>query len=173
VSEAAEVSRIVRELEDAWREIQAVHPKVPDVAIYIASGEGKKYGHFGPGDRWLARGADGAGLPEVLIAREGLHRGGEGTFGTLLHEAVHALNAALKVKDHSRGGRYHNAKFKDRAESLGLDVHRMEPYGWARTTFRPETIQAFETSIAKLDGAIRVYMRAFSGVFGQGKPEAL
>ena len=41
---------------------------------------------------------------------------------TLLHEAAHALAHARGSKDTSRQGRYHNTKFKNCAEEVGLTV---------------------------------------------------
>lgn len=175
MTDRSRVSHVHRALEGTWRAIQRLHPEVPRVAIYIASGEGLKYGHFGPGERWIERSDDGerVGLPEVLIAGEGLARGGRLTFGTLLHEAVHASNAAQGIRDYSRGGRYHNTKFKDRAEAMGLDVHQLPPYGWARTTLPDATAETYAEQLADLEDAIGVYMRDLhkTGVYGQDDDE--
>ncbi|WP_297495484.1 hypothetical protein [Pseudonocardia sp.] len=39
---------------------------------------------------------------------------------TLLHEAAHALAHVRGIKDSSRQGRWHNAKFKALSEELGI-----------------------------------------------------
>src|SRR6266545_1119836 len=58
-------------------------------------------------------------LPDVVIITgggEGLRRGARDVLATMLHEAGHGLAAARNLKDTSRQGRYHNAKYKALAE---------------------------------------------------------
>ena len=71
-------------------------------------------------------------LPEVFVGGEGLARGPADVLGTLLHEAAHALAHVRGIKDTSRQGRWHNARFKALAEELGTEVtkglaHRLVP----------------------------------------------
>lgn len=53
---------------------------------------------------------------------------------TLLHEMVHLDNIGKGVKDTSRGGTYHNNKFKENAEQHHLIVGDKDKYGWHKTT---------------------------------------
>src|SRR6266511_374819 len=53
---------------------------------------------------------------ELLVGGEGLRRGARDVLATMLHEAGHGLAAARNLKDTSRQGRYHNAKYKALAE---------------------------------------------------------
>ena len=53
----------------------------------------------------------------------------------LLHEMCHHAAALDGVQDCSRGGTYHNKRFKAYAEATGLlNVERDEKYGWTVTT---------------------------------------
>ena len=76
-------------------------------------------GHLAP-ERWEP--ADGRGelVHELLIAGEGLARGAVDVLTTQLHEAAHALALARAIDDTSRDGRYHNKRYRDLAEELGL-----------------------------------------------------
>ena len=117
-------SELVAACEEAWAAIQRRHPEVPDAVIVLGSGVERgrlvKLGHWW-GGRWIA---DGAVRGEVLLAGEALHLAPEAVFEVLLHEAAHGLNAARRIQDSSRGGRYHNVRFKATAEDLGLVVEQ-------------------------------------------------
>lgn len=53
---------------------------------------------------------------------------------TLLHEMVHLYNLQIGVQDTSRGGTYHNKKYKEAAEKHGLTVEKDAKYGWTKTS---------------------------------------
>ena len=150
---------MVAACEVAWRSIQSHHPELPDTVIILGSGVDRgrlvKLGHWW-GGRWEA---DGELRGEVLLAGEALHLPVEDVFEVLLHEAAHGLNAVRGVKDTSRGGRYHNARFKATAVEVGLDVEQQPPYGWARTTLTPSTADRYASEIASLRDAIRIARR--------------
>lgn len=57
---------------------------------------------------------------------------------TLLHEMVHLYNLQIGVQDTSRGGTYHNKKYKEAAEQHGLTVEKDAKYGWTKTSLNPE-----------------------------------
>ena len=83
-------------------------------------------------------------LAEVFVGGEGLALGAVDVLGTLLHEATHALAHVRGVQDTSRQGRYHNRRFRDLAEEIGLDVREVPVIGWSDThvpeaTRRPST----------------------------------
>ena len=59
----------------------------------------------------------------------------------MLHEMVHLYNLAHGVQDCSRGGSYHNRKFKEEAERRGLSIQHHEKYGWTITEATEETIE--------------------------------
>lgn len=152
-------SDLVVACEAVWRSIQSHHPELPPAVMLLGSGVERgrlvKLGHWW-GGRWLA---DGYVRGEVLLAGEALHLKPTDVFEVLLHEAAHGINAARGVKDTSRGGRYHNARFKATAVEVGLDVAQMDPYGFAKTTVRPETAKRYSAEIDHLAGVMRIARR--------------
>jgi hypothetical protein len=152
-------SDLVAACEEAWAAIQRRHPEVPDAVIVLGTGVERgrlvKLGHWW-GGRWIA---DGNVRGEVLLAGEALHLAPEAVFEVLLHEAAHGMNAARGVQDSSRGGRYHNARFKATAEDLGLIVKNGPPYGWARTSIGPVARGRYDAEIARLGDAMRIARR--------------
>ena len=152
----ATASALIAACEQAWAEIQRHHPDVPHAVVVLGSGieRGRlvKLGHWW-GGRWLA---EGEVRGEVLLAGEALHLPAEQVFEVLLHEAAHGINATHDVKDTSRGGRYHNKRFRMTAELVGLDVSAMPPYGWAHTTLTHDTVERYAHSIDGLRDAMRI-----------------
>ncbi len=162
-------SDVVAACEDAWRTIQSNHPDLPDVVMLLGSGVERgrlvKLGHWW-GSRWLA---DGGVRGEVLLAGEALHLDPETVFEVLLHEAAHGLNASRGIKDTSRGGRYHNARFKSTAHDVGLTVEQMDPYGFAKTELRSETADRYADEIARLASTMRIARRLPAVTAAQGE----
>lgn len=74
------------------------------------------------------------GYFEINICAEYLNRPFEEVCATLLHEMAHLYNLQNDIKDTSRGGTYHNKKFKDTAEKHGLVIEHNPKYGWTLTT---------------------------------------
>ena len=80
----------------------------------------KAYGHFTlREDTWISK--KGASH-EINIGAGTLSRPIEEICATLLHEMVHYHNYLLGIQDCSRGGTYHNRRFRDSAEDHGLIV---------------------------------------------------
>lgn len=71
---------------------------------------------------------------ELNIGAETLDRPIENVTATMLHEMVHLYNLAHGVQDCSRGGTYHNKRFKEEAERRGLHIEHHDRYGWTITT---------------------------------------
>lgn len=158
---------LVAAIEAAWTAIQAVHQDVPEVVVTIGSGSrsgGLTLGHFAA-DRWV-RGEDA--VHELFVGGEGLARGGADVMGTLLHEAAHAAAQARGIKDTSRQGRYHNAKFKAIAESFGLSIEHDRNIGWSVTTLPEATAARYRVAVRALDKAITAHRRAESALMGGG-----
>jgi nitrogen fixation protein len=90
----------------------------------------KAYGHFTLYNAWRVK---GQGVPEINIGAGTLDRPIENVLATLLHEMIHQHNAVNGIQDVSRGGHYHNRKFKESAEQRGLLIDKSEKYGWCIT----------------------------------------
>ncbi|MFQ9429047.1 MAG: SprT-like domain-containing protein [Oscillospiraceae bacterium] len=107
-------------------------------------------GAYGWCTSWKAwqDGSKEGGFYEINLCAEYLNRPFEETCGTLIHEMVHLWNLQNGVQDTSRGGSYHNRKFKEAAEQHGLTVEKGEKYGWHKTTLAPATL-TFVQSLGK------------------------
>ena len=92
----------------------------------------KAYGHFSlREDTWISK--NGVSH-EINIGAGTLARPIEEVTATLLHEMVHYHNYVDGVQDCSRGGTYHNRRFREAAKARGLSVDFSERYGWAHTS---------------------------------------
>lgn len=70
---------------------------------------------------------------EINIVAEWLNRDPADVCASLLHEMCHLWNMQQGVQDCSRGGTYHNEKFRDTALSHGLTCAKGLKYGWTIT----------------------------------------
>lgn len=157
---------VTRELGRLWGRIRARHPEAPDAVVILASGHdgrGGKWGHWAS-SRWRI---EGELRGEVLVAGEALAPdAGDAlsklpphvrALAVLLHEAAHAIADARGVQDVSRGGRYHNARYKVVAEELGLLCECAGPHGWNQTTPSLSTIRGYERELESLREVLKGY----------------
>jgi hypothetical protein len=152
-------SRLVAALEDAWEAIRSEHPDLPTAVLITGAGSlsarrGLRLGHFAA-SRWQAD-QPGA-IAEIFVGGEGLARGATPVLATLLHEAAHALAHKRQLKDTSRQGRYHNRRFKDLAEQVGLQVEHHPTLGWSPTTLPEHTAVRYSSAIATLELALTAH----------------
>lgn len=87
---------------------------------------------------------------EINICSDHLNRSKVEIYATLLHEMVHLDNVLKGIKDTSRKGVYHNAKFKESAESHGLKVEKSDKYGYAHTSATEKTAEWMEKNLPEL-----------------------
>lgn len=149
---------LVQAIENCWHAIQEQNPEVPDVVVTMGSGlvsRGLKLGHFAASS-WT-KDDGGAEIHELFVGAEGLARGAQAVMGTLLHEAVHAMAEHLGIKDTSRNGRYHNAKFQALAEQIGIEVTHSKELGWSTTTMPDATAAKYQDAILDLDASITAH----------------
>jgi len=92
----------------------------------------RAYGHITVAKAW--RKGNGDLRHELNIAAGTLDRPIEEIVATLLHEMVHLINLQNGVKDCSRGGTYHNRKFKAAAEACDLRIDYDPRIGWSVTS---------------------------------------
>lgn len=90
----------------------------------------RAYGHVTVGKAWRRK---EDWRHELNMGAGTLDRPIEEVVGTLVHEMVHLYNIAHGVQDCSRGGMYHNKRFKEEAERRGLEIDHHEKYGWTIT----------------------------------------
>lgn len=91
----------------------------------------RAYGHVSVCNTWKRKGED---CKELNISADWLERPIENIAATMLHEMVHIYNMEHGVKDCSRGGAYHNKKFKEEAERRGLVIEYDAKIGWSVTS---------------------------------------
>jgi len=151
-------SPIVAALERAWAGIAREHPDVPArVAFALGSGTAGRSGvwlkgHYAAG-RWRHR--DSSELAhEVFVSGELLGHNARDVLATLLHEAAHAVAYERNVQDTSRGGRYHNARYRALATELGLTVEQAGAIGWSRTTMPDTTAARYQRELTVLERAL-------------------
>jgi hypothetical protein len=104
--------------------------ELPPVVLTIQSTP-KAYGHFTLYDAWHV---NENGFREINIGAGTLDRPIENVVATLLHEMVHHYCFIHQIKDTSRGGTYHNKKFRDEATQRGLLIDYDTRIGWSITT---------------------------------------
>lgn len=150
---------LVSALDGAWAAIQARHDDVPAVVLTLGSGTlgvkagEERLGHFAAG-RWQHADAQ---VPELFIGGEGLRRGALDVLATLLHEAAHGLAHTRGIKDTSRQGRYHNARYRSLARELGLDVAEtgaIGAIGWSATTLADGTPELYLVELGAIEAAL-------------------
>ena len=96
----------------------------------------RAYGWFTCFDAWRANGNKST---EINISANYLDREPSETIATLLHEMCHLYAYQHKIQDCSRSGTYHNTRFRDIAQSHGLQISKVEKYGWTITTLQERT----------------------------------
>ena len=132
MKQATKMSRAVSQLEHIYNALNAdFFPGEPlPVPIITVQSKPGSYGHCTTAKVW--RRADG-GANELNIAAEVLNYPIEETLDTMLHEMVHLYCREHGIHEVSRGGKYHNRRFKAEAERRGLTCVPCGQYGWNTT----------------------------------------
>lgn len=101
--------------------------ELPQVIITCQSAPGS-FGHSTMAKVWKQKEDD---LFELNIAAEVLDFPIEELLDTVIHEQIHIYCRVNGIQEVSRGGSYHNKKFKELAEVRGLICHYTgSSYGW-------------------------------------------
>jgi len=98
----------------------------------------RAYGHVTVGKTWKRK---DDWRHELNMGAETINRPIEEVVATMVHEMVHLWNIAHEVQDCSRGGMYHNRKFRDEAQRRGLVIGHHEVYGWTITSPSDELLE--------------------------------
>jgi len=164
---------LIDALARIWSAIRKQHPEVPGVVLLPAPNPHRQnnvLGHFAP-LRWSPKEKNGQSWHEVVVVAEHLNRPVNEILETLLHEAAHALNFARQIKDCS-ANQYHNQKFKQAAEELGLSVQQVRHYGFAVTSLPPETSDNYLAQIQTLESVL-IHRKSFrsTAVAPTGPPD--
>jgi hypothetical protein len=121
---------------------------LPRITIQSRGRKRNALGWFAP-KRWIDK--DGTHMHELTICAEALNLPIEETVDSLLHEMVHHANYLAGIRDAGNDNRYHNRRFKEKAESVGLIVEKDMRLGWSRTSLGPELKQILSRLNVKAD----------------------
>ena len=166
MKETTRTSRAVGQLEKMHRAINAdSFGGVLDEPIITISSTPGAYGHITVSRVWKAKDQE---RYEINISADYLDRPIENICATLIHEMTHQYNLMQGIQDCSRGGTYHNKKFKAEAEKHMLKIEQHPKYGWTITS---PTDELLEYILKKGWGDIQITrnpLTGFSGGSGSG-----
>lgn len=150
MKQTSKMSRAVSQLEHIYNSLNTdfYDGALPVPVITVQSKPGT-YGHCTTAKVW--RKADTEAY-ELNIAAEVLNFPIEETLDTMLHEMVHLFCRENGIKEVSRGGKYHNGKFKAIAEAHGLTCVPCGQYGWNTTP----SDKLFEYALSKHWSEIKI-----------------
>lgn len=128
MKETTKMSRAVGQLEKIYNALNAdlFNGSLPVPIITVQSKPGT-YGHCTTSKVWRNKDTE---QYEMNIAAEMLNMEIEEVLDTLIHEMVHLYCRENGIQEVSRGGKYHNGKFKALAEEKGLVCYKAGQYGW-------------------------------------------
>ncbi|TVX85639.1 SprT-like domain-containing protein [Paenibacillus agilis] len=138
------IERVTEELHAAFRCLnkEFFNTALPEPAITIQSG-GKRLTMGWCTTKPIWRDNDAKiKMYEINIAAEYLNIEFYETMDTMLHEMVHLYNLVNNVKDVSRGGQYHNKRFRDECLRRGFYYESNKPdkrLGWSFAKITEET----------------------------------
>ena len=132
MKELVKSSRVTGYLEKMYRQLNAdkFNNELDEPIITIMSTP-SAYGHVTCGKVWRSKDTS---RYELNIGAGTLDRPIENVVSTLLHEMVHIYNLQHDIQDCSRGNTYHNKRFKEKAESVGLVIEYDKRIGWSVTS---------------------------------------
>lgn len=139
MKETTKTSRTAGYLEKIFRALNtdSFNGEVEEPIITIQSTPGA-YGHVTVAKTWKRK---DDWRHELNIAADWLERPIENVVATMIHEMVHLYNIQQGIQDCSRGGTYHNRKFKEEAEKHMIRVEKHDKYGWTLTSPTDELLE--------------------------------
>ena len=157
------ISQSVKFLEEAFVALNKEYFEnaLPTAIITIQSSP-KAYGHFTFAKVW-EDGQRKTAYHEINLSAEALTRPIAEVICTLLHEMVHFYCAECDIQDTSRGGTYHNSRFKAECEARDLSVKFSEKYGHAHT----EPTQALKSFCTRQHWRNKLTISRSGGVGGE------
>ena len=137
-----QVSEITAFLEHAYDVLNRewFGGELPRVVITVQSTP-RCFGHYTPWKSWANEKEE---YNEINLGAETIDRELCRVISTLIHEMTHHYCNLKGIKDVSRGGTYHNKRFKEVAEAHGLIIDYDPRIGYSVTTPSPELIAFVE-----------------------------
>ena len=143
------LSGIVSALEQAHAMIQE-KTGAPRATILVTRKTGRTMGHFTHAKLWKA--GDEA-FHEIMVSANYFERGARAVLGTLLHEVAHSLDLQNGIQGVTGDG-YHNKKFKETAEALGLTITQAKGIGWSVTEVSDACAERWAEALALIENAL-------------------
>lgn len=141
-----QLSDIAKALEYAYKQVSKHHDVLPIIFTVALDERNTKRGSY-TYDKWTNHERT---VDEVFINSNILAEGAESVMRTVLHEAVHSLARKREVQETSRDGRYHNKKFKELAEEVGLVVKKDEKVGYCTPGLTDEAKVVYAGAVEKI-----------------------
>lgn len=148
-SKTENLSGIVSALEQAHAMIQE-KTGAPRATILVTRKTGNVAGHFTPSTPWVAGEEK---FHEIMVSANYFTRGARAVLGTLLHEVAHSLDLQNGIQGVTGDG-YHNKKFKETAEALGLTITQAKGIGWSVTEVSDACAERWAEALALIENAL-------------------
>lgn len=162
------LSGIVSALEQAHAMIQE-KTGAPRATILVTRKTGNVAGHFTPSTPWVAGEEK---FHEIMVSANYFTRGARAVLGTLLHETAHSLDLQNGIQGVTGDG-YHNKKFKETAEALGLTITQAKGIGWSVTEVSDECAARWAEALALIENALALMADAEQAKKGAGRNKNL
>ncbi len=132
MKETVKTSRTAGYLEKMYRQLNTdFFGGELEMPIITIQSTPHAYGHVTCGRVWKSKDTN---CFELNMGAGTLSRPIENVVSTMLHEMVHIYHLMHDIRDCSRGGAYHNKRFKAKAESVGLIIEYDSRIGWSITS---------------------------------------
>jgi hypothetical protein len=171
----ASLSPIVHALERAYTAIRVLNPDARPAVITVYRHEsGLIRGYFFK-SQFISRQAEReSGDPqrwdEIQIDSTILQEPARQILRTLLHEACHSIASHRSIQETSRQGRYHNGRFAELAQEVGLITAKDSRIGIVTPDVTDATAQRYATVLQELEEALTLYQEPRSrGATGKRK----
>jgi hypothetical protein len=148
---AENLSIITKALEEA-HEIIRKETGAPRATILVTRKTGNTMGHFTNWQPWIS-GAES--FHEIMISANYFPRGARAVLGTLLHETAHSLDLKNGIQGVTGEG-YHNKKFKQTAEGLGLTITQAPRIGFSQTEVSDDCATRWADALRLFEEALRL-----------------
>lgn len=131
MKETVKMSRVAAYLEKITRALIArYYPDLEEIPIISIKKTPGAYAWVTAAKAWDVKGTT---RHEIAINEAYLSRPIESLICSLSHELTHLWNMQHGIKDTSRGGQYHNKRFKEAAEARDLKISYEPRIGWSIT----------------------------------------
>lgn len=164
MKQTTKTSRTAGYLEKIFRELNkdSFGGELEEPIITIQSTSGA-YGHVTVAKTWKRK---DDWRHELNISADYLQRPIENVVATMIHEMVHLYNIQHNIQDCSRGGTYHNRKFKEEAEKHMIHIEKHDKYGWTLTSPTDELLEYIISKDWTEVDMGRGFMPSFRGASG-------